>query len=516
MVNISIDDLKESKWATVPLGELASFVMGQAPPGSASNFEGIGEVFVKAGEFGPERPETREWTTQPLKYATKGDVLICVVGATAGKLNLGIDCAIGRSVAAIQPSNALDQKYLFYQLLQHVETFRSGSTGSAQGVISKKQLGEFKIKLAPQNEQSRIADKLDTTLAAVEACKQKLNNAAETIQRFRQSVLATAVSGELTREWREERGIENISTKLQIKDLGIVVTGNTPRKETGEATKTLPLFKPTELDDGYQVNEAKEMMSEARAKDARILPERSVLVTCIGATIGKTGLSRVKGATNQQINSLVCDEKVALPEWAYFWFCSPKGQAQVINNASATTLPILNKSRFSSINLEVPSIAEQQVAVSQIERLFENADEIEKTIQTTLNKCESLQKAILAKAFRGELVPQDPNDEPASVLLERIKVQREAEAATKKPGKRGRKKKADAAVLVIPEGIADNHLAKVLEECGALSELALLAASELEPEVFQLQLSKELNAGGLKEVDVAGEAAYADAAWEEE
>ena len=94
--------------------------------------------------------------------------------------------------------------------------------------------------------------------------------------------------------------------------------------------------------------------------------------------------------------------------------------------------------------------------------------------------------------------------------------QREAEAAAKKPAMRGRKKKADAAQLAIPAGIADNHLAKVLEECGALSERALLAASELEPAVFQLQLTKELNTGALKQFDVDGEAAYAYAAWEEE
>ena len=85
----------------------------------------------------------------------------------------------------------------------------------------------------------------------------------------------------------------------------------------------------------------------------------------------------------------------------------------------------------------------------------------------------------------------DNNDEPASVLLERIQAQREAEAAAKKPTKRGRKKKADPAKLVIPEGIADNHLARVLKGCGALSERALLAASELEPGAFELQLAKE-------------------------
>ena len=81
----------------------------------------------------------------------------------------------------------------------------------------------------------------------------------------------------------------------------------------------------------------------------------------------------------------------------------------------------------------------------------------------------------------------DPNDEPASVLLERIKAQHEAEAEAKKPDKQGRKKKADAAQSDIPEGTADNYLAKVLEECGALSERALLDASELKPNAFELK-----------------------------
>ena len=78
------------------------------------------------------------------------------------------------------------------------------------------------------------------------------------------------------------------------------------------------------------------------------------------------------------------------------------------------------------------------------------------------------------------------------------------------------KLRLNAAQLVIPEGIADNYLAKVLEECGALSERALLAASELEPEVFQLQVTKELKAGGLKQVGDEGTVAYADATWVEE
>lgn len=427
-------------WVEVKLGDLAFFVMGQAPPGTASNFSGDGEIFVKAGEFGVRHPVVREWTTMPLKYATSNDVLVCVVGATAGKLNLGIDCAIGRSVAAIQPSEAIGQLLLYFQLLLSVEKLRGSSTGSAQGVISKKMLSEIDILLPPLNEQQRIAVKLDSTLSAVDACRERLDGVAAILKRFRQAVLVAAMSGELTREWREERGSQWSPRELTVGDLGTIVTGNTPKAVNEDAREEVPLFKPTELDAGYEVRYAKELMGEKRALGARMLPPLSVLVTCIGATIGKTGLSRIPGATNQQINAIICNPKIATPQWTYFWLTSPVGQASIVDNASATTLPIINKSRFSALEVDVPDIEEQQEIVQLVESLFTLADQLEAKLTTAIRIVERLTPALLAKAFRGELVAQVPNVEPASVLLERIRAARQAGAGTGKPSRRRRRK----------------------------------------------------------------------------
>lgn len=122
---------------SVKLGEVAEFVMGQAPLGSECNTNGVGTIFVKTGEFGEAFPVVREWTTKPLKFARLGDVLICVVGATVGKLNLAIDCAIGRSVAAIRPCRDLESRYLHAALVPFTLRLRERSRGSAQGVIGK-------------------------------------------------------------------------------------------------------------------------------------------------------------------------------------------------------------------------------------------------------------------------------------------------------------------------------------------------------------------------------------------
>jgi type I restriction enzyme S subunit len=95
---------------TKMMGAIVDLVMGQAPAGHECNNEGKGTIFVKVGEFGPLYPEKTVWTTNPLKFAKTGDVLVCVVGATVGKINLAIDCAIGRSVAAIRPSSVIETK----------------------------------------------------------------------------------------------------------------------------------------------------------------------------------------------------------------------------------------------------------------------------------------------------------------------------------------------------------------------------------------------------------------------
>jgi type I restriction enzyme S subunit len=147
------------------MGTIAELVMGQAPAGDECNTEGRGTVFVKVGEFGPLYPREEVWTTNPLKFAKKGDVLVCVVGATVGKLNLAIDCAIGRSVAAIRPSTALDTKFLYYSLIPYTLRLRRNSRGSAQGVIGKAELNAVSLWVPSRAEQKRIVAKMDELMA---------------------------------------------------------------------------------------------------------------------------------------------------------------------------------------------------------------------------------------------------------------------------------------------------------------------------------------------------------------
>ena len=105
--------------------------------------------------------------------------------------------------------------------------------------------------------------------------------------------------------------------------------------------------------------------------------------------------------------------------------------------SASTTIPTLDRKQLYNELLCVPPLPEQHAIVAEIETRLSVADKIEETIAQSLQKAEALRQSILKKAFEGKLVPQDPNDEPAEKLLERIKVEKTAQA----PEKKTRKKK---------------------------------------------------------------------------
>ncbi len=305
-------------------------------------------------------------------------------------------------------------------------------------------------------------ENVEELLARVNAARERLSKVQEILKRFRQSVLAAACSGRLTNDWRNQQiDIEPASALLKriweqhpewakgnqpdekglpelpehwvwatACQLGDVTTGNTPsKKESNYFGGPIPFFKPTDLDAGYYIEKSIDSLSKEGAQLARMLPPLAVMVTCIGATIGKTGLARVAGATNQQINSIVTDNSFVLPNWLFLAATSPWVQEQIRSRASETTLPILNKTRFQKLPLPLPPLAEQHEIVRRVETLFKIADTIEKQVAMAAERADKLTQAVLARAFRGELVPTEAelarregrSYEPASALLAKKK-----------------------------------------------------------------------------------------------
>ena len=209
-------------------------------------------------------------------------------------------------------------------------------------------------------------------------------------------------------------------------EIGEIITGNTPSKSNEEYYgNKYPFFKPTDLDSGYFVTEAQDNLSIKGFEISRKLPIKSILVTCIGATIGKTGFIRREGTCNQQINAIIAS-KLIFSEYIYLLCISPYFQNEIIKNASATTLPIINKSKFEKLFLPLPPLSEQHQIVEKIEELLALVDDLETNKTDLQSYIKQAKSKVLEMAVRGELVPQNSEDEPASVLLERIKKEQKS------------------------------------------------------------------------------------------
>ncbi len=314
----------------------------------------------------------------------------------------------------LQGLGGISNKFICY-LLNSISYFQYVS-GTTRLKLNQTALKQIKCNLPPLNEQKRIVEKIEEEFGKIDEGVEKLKLAQEQIRQYRQSVLKSAFEGKLT-------GCE--IKLIVLSDAGEIVTGTTPSTKVTEYYNShdFPFYKPTDLNNGYNTNSAICYVSKSAYENHRKLPINSILVTCIGATIGKTGIIRESGICNQQINAII-PNKEFIPEYIYFQCISDYFQEQIKVNASATTLPILNKSGFSKLKFLTCKLNEQKQIVKEIEKRFEVADEVERVITENLEKAEQLKQSILKKAFEGRFVPQDPTDQPASELLAQIQAER--------------------------------------------------------------------------------------------
>ncbi|AZN35486.1 restriction endonuclease subunit S [Iodobacter ciconiae] len=180
--------------------------------------------------------------------------------------------------------------------------------------------------------------------------------------------------------------------KVKLSSIAQVVTGSTPSKEDDSYFGgDIPFVTPGELDNGFVLN-AKQTLTQKGANVSRLLPKNSVMVCCIGS-LGKVGISGVPVVTNQQINSLILDENKADPMYVYF-FCQTLKQT-LVDMAPKTTVSIVNKSRFSDLEIPLPPLETQK----QIAAVLEKADQLRKDCQQMEQELNKLAQAVFIDMF---------------------------------------------------------------------------------------------------------------------
>ncbi|UQN08430.1 restriction endonuclease subunit S [Deinococcus sp. QL22] len=371
------------------------------------------------------------------------DVLLNITGASIGRVTTAPEkmhgARVNQHVAIVRTSECLNPSYLnrFLASPSMQNLITESEAGATRQALTKEKIEGFQIPLPPLPEQLRIADKLDTLLSRVDAGRERLERVPKLIKRFRQSVLSAAVSGELTREWRGGGDAEWEATLLN--SLAHSITDG-DHQAPPQATSGIPFITISAINDATLRLE----------KSTRFVPP-SYLAALKATRVAKLGdiLFSVTGsicipAIVNTDQPFVFQRHIAIikPNFSkisgkclYYFLASPEIRKQGEEMATGTAQPTVSLSSLKAFEIPLPSLPEQAEIVRRVEALFAFADRLEARYASALQSFNRLTPALLDKAFRGELVPQDPNDEPASVLLERIWAQRGASPKAKGGGK---------------------------------------------------------------------------------
>ncbi len=433
-----------------------------------------GNVDWETVPFCTEEPPDKE------KYLLKtGDIVISRAGSVGYSylVKSPQNAVFASYLIRFKPLSMIDENYLrfFLKSPDYWKIISKEKAGIALVNVNATKLKRIEIPLPPLAEQHRIVAKLEVLFTQLDAAVDNLKKAQTQLQRYRQSLLKSAFEGELTKEWREgysgeleSMSVSEVSTMgslpdlpdgwvwTKIKDIAEFIRGVSYRKDQSSKTPKdnyVPILRANNINAQLNYEDLVYVQRE-RIKDEQFVKALDIIIAMSSGSkhlVGKAaqayqdfeggfgtfcGLVRVSEEVNQKFIGL--------------FFQSPGYRNEISRLSIGININNLRRENIEEMLIPVPPLAEQEQIVSELKRHLSVADEIEATIGAELTRAERLRQSILKDAFSGKFVPQDPKDEPASVLLEKIREEKEDRQPQRKKTKTKVKRTSSAQQLSLP------------------------------------------------------------------
>ncbi len=466
-------------WSSTPFKNILSQIVGGGTPSKAnpSFFDGAIPFMTVKDLYGRFPSDTIDHVSETAiansaTTVVPSDTLIVATRMSLGKIvRPTVSVAINQDLKALFLADGIDKTYIEYFWRSQSERINSLGTGTTVKGIRLEDIRELVVPLAPLPEQKRIADKLDSVVARVDACRNRLNRLPALLKRFRLSILNAATSGAITEDWRAKRaGLpirkarHDVEQREQARKTAVKVRGlsinvapellydlpsswdwidnyrladdkanaicagpfGTIFKAKDFREKGVPILFLRHVGAGMYLTRKPGFMDEAVWKNQH--QEYSVyggelLVTKLGDPPGSSCIYPIGIGTamvTPDVMKMCVDEVVCHPKYLMHYFNSSASKKIVESVCFGVTRLRIDLSLFKTFPVPLPPIDEQAEIVRRVEILFEFGDRLEARLATARMQIGQLTPALLAKAFRGELVSQDPADEPATELLKRL------------------------------------------------------------------------------------------------
>lgn len=446
-------------WITVKIGDITLDATQHQPlPSERFKYVDIAAINRECKKIeSPQMMVGKDAPSRARKLISRGDTLVSMTRPNLNAVAL-VDEKFDQQIAStgfdvLRPV-IVDPRWIFYCVRS--DDFVSEMSDLVQGAlypaVRSKDVRSYLLPLAPINEQKRIADKLDAVLSQVEACRKRLDRVTTLIERFRQAVLDAIISDQFI-DSEIGNSKETWKTAYLHEVCNSITDGDhqpPPKTNSG-----IPFITISAISQGtLRIDRAIASVSEGyynALKSTRKPEKGDILFSVTGSIAIPVIVNTEEQFTFQRhIAILKPNKSRILSKYLFYALKTTEVRNQAFSVATGTAQLTVPLKGLNLIEIPLPPILEQEGVVKRVDALFTLADQMEKGLEHARKAVERITPTVLAKAFRGELVEQNPDDEPASVLLERIRTTRAEAAIAPKPrniGERRVRKQIDKQMV---------------------------------------------------------------------
>lgn len=443
-------------WRWVRLGDAAQWGSGGTPSRKQPEYYSGNIPWVKTGEltdgyiFQTEEHITQEAVLNSnAKLFPINTVIVAMYGATIGKVGiLGIEATTNQACACAVCSNEISYKYLFYYLHSQKNYFIRRSKGGAQPNISQEIIKQHSIPVPPLAEQYRIVSRIESLFAKLDDAREKAQEVVDGFENRKAAILHKAFTGELTRKWRDEH--QDIYTtrsitlfndvSISVKEQPYSVPENWTWKKlyaivnilNGYAFKSknyvetgIRIIRIANVQNGYIEDEKPVYYPVESIREIKkfILYENDLLISLTG-NVGRIALltsDLLPAALNQRVGCLrIKDEDELDKKYLFYFLLQKEFQEKCIKNSKGSAQLNMSTEWLKEQPIPIAPLEEQHYLVARIDSMMKKLEYAYSTAEQVIETIDAMRKAILARAFHGELGTNNKTDESAEELLKSI------------------------------------------------------------------------------------------------